>query len=191
MRSAWFTTYIALIGFILEGPDCRSEARENRNLLWSFFFFFFVLPSARHVGTLSASGDSMSDASTKPCCSSADGCIVSRVRPCWVHVLSLKGVLSLIHMFTHTHTHSLMVTMMHPFSHPRTHHKPTVMTSSPSHLLYFLLPSVCCSPSGSEGASPVKLHLWHSDHSTYFNSFQVTSLPLVKQTTKVMFTSAE
>lgn len=104
MRSAWFTTYIALIGFILEGPDCRSEARENRNLLWSFFFFFFVLPWARHVGTLSASGDSMSDASTKPCCSSADGCIVSRVRPCWVHVLSLKGVLSLIHMFTHTHT---------------------------------------------------------------------------------------
>lgn len=114
-----------------------------------------------------------------------DGCIVSRVWPplSTCPVTERVFVLSLIHVFAHTHRWS---PMMHPFSHATSKQTQTVVTCAPSHLLYFLLPCVrACmhvcvcvffSPSAlPEGASPVKLHHWHSHHSTYFSSFQVTS----------------
>lgn len=134
---------------------------------------FIVSMTSRH---LEPRGYCMSDASTKPCCSSVC-CIVSRVWPCWVCVLSLKGFTFVNRVYAHSHQWSLMI---HPFSH---HDVPQANKHTDDIWSFTLI--FCChtcfffSPFAAwgnrEGAAPVKLHLWHSDHSTYFNSFRVTS----------------
>lgn len=89
--------------------------------------------------------------------------------------------LSLTHMFAHTHRWS---PMMHPFSHPFTTEannldiRSFTLTVVSLALLHVFPPPVSSLP---EEASPVKLHHWHSDHSTYFNSFQVTSSLLLNK----------
>lgn len=114
----------------------------------------------------------MSDVSAKPCCSSTaalcPGCGPAECMSChWKGFSSVPFTCSLTpgHWW---YIHSVTLTR-----HMRTN---TAVTSTPSHLLYFLLSSCFFLPLFAARRSPAsKLHHWHSDHSTYFNSFQATS----------------
>lgn len=116
---------------------------------------------------------------TKPCCSLA-AALCPGCGPASSH---WKGFLFVTH--SHVRTHSPVVTddaSVQPPSHTRSKQSwhPFLHTYSS-----FSCPVACFSPppvsSLPEEASPVKLHHWHSDHSTYFNSFQVTSSLLLNK----------
>lgn len=101
------------------------------------------------------------------------GCIVRRVWLCRVQVLSLKGFrfVTRLHTFTDGHRWSILsVTITHPHRQQKHSRHPPLLLLTHSVALH-----VCSLAWGNcEGASPVKLHHWHSDHSTYFKSFQQT-----------------
>lgn len=120
----------------------------------------------------SARGNSVNDVSTKPCCSAA----AALCRRVWLRcVLSPRGFSFVTHMFSHTDGHWWSIQSAPP-------HTPPANSRHILHTYCYLLFSPL------SAASPVKPHHWHSDHSTCFNSFHVTSSLLSNKQTKPMLT---